>query len=390
MGRLVLGARRARVSVCIAIASVLLGLSGCADDGGGDGGGNSGAGAIGGAGAGAAGMTGGAGGVSGSAGTGGTSGSSGAGGMTGGSGGMTGGTGGVVTGGAGGVTGGSGGASGATGGSGGGSSSGEMLPFPRDGQPVNVERRGPYAIASYDMMDEEWLNATMYYPMNAPFPFAVMTVSPGFTESKEHMTWWCEMLASHGFAVLSTTPNDTLADQPPDRGTDLEKAVARAMAENTAEGSPLKGKIAVDRIAVSGHSMGGGGTLYAASRLGDQVRAAIPLMEHGPYLTADDIAAITAPTLFIAGDADPDLLGGPNMHSIPHFNQMTSTVERVLMIFAGGDHFLGVNGGAFQDEQSRYAVSWLKIHLEDDMRYETYIYGADHTPEPFSTFETAP
>ena len=55
-----------------------------------------------------------------------------------------------------------------------------------------------------------------------------------------------------------------------------------------------------------------------------------------------------------------------------------------------GDHFLGVNGGAHHEDIARYSVAWLKIYLEDDTRYETYIYGADQTASIFSTWEVAP
>jgi triacylglycerol lipase len=308
----------------------------------------------------------------------------GVGGMTGGVGGTTGGVGGMtagvggMTGGVGGMTGGVGGVGGMTGGGGG----------MGDGSAVNVEIEGPYAVATYDMTDPEWDSATMYYPMGEAGPFAAMAVSPGYTEYKEDMSWWGEMLASHGFAVLVTTPTDTFGDQPPDRGVDLVQAVMRIKAENAAAGSPLMGKIDVAHVGVSGHSMGGGGSLHAAATLGDQVQAVIPLMEHGPAFDATQAGQVKAAALLIAGEADTAILGPPDLYSIPHYKGMTAASHRAIGIVVGGDHFMAVNTGAHHDVLARYSVAWLKLYLEGDDRYAPYIYGAEHMAAAFSDYCT--
>ena len=64
-------------------------------------------------------------------------------------------------------------------------------------------------------------------------------------------------IASHGFVVLATaaepgTPAGTRAT-----ADNLRKAIAWAETENTRDGSPMKGKIALDKIAVMGQSCGG-------------------------------------------------------------------------------------------------------------------------------------
>ena len=64
-------------------------------------------------------------------------------------------------------------------------------------------------------------------------------------------------IASHGFVVLATaaepgTPQGTRAT-----ADNLRKAIAWAETENKRAGSPLNGKIAIDRVAVMGQSCGG-------------------------------------------------------------------------------------------------------------------------------------
>ena len=61
-------------------------------------------------------------------------------------------------------------------------------------------------------------------------------------------------IASHGFLVMSTVPREGARQETAD---DMRNAIDWAKKENTRTGSPLKGKIAVDKIAVMGQSCGG-------------------------------------------------------------------------------------------------------------------------------------
>jgi hypothetical protein len=358
---------RASASYVAWVCSALLSIVGCSE-GGGDG--ASGAGALGGA----SGL-GGQGGAAGAAGIGGMMG--GVGGMTGGIGGMTGGVGGM-TGGAGGMTGGMGGGVGGTGG----------VP--------SVATTGPLTFMSYDSVadpsiaDDQYGSAIIYYPTAGTPPYSGMVFSPGWTETKEQMTWWGDFLASHGIIVMLVSPNDTFADDPGARGVDLEVAVGKLRAENTRAGSPLNGKVKVDAIGVSGHSMGGGGSLYAGDTMGDDIQLVIPLMEHSPGGT---FPSITAPTMLLAGDETAtEGLGGPTSFSIPSYNSLNPSVPRVLAVVLGGDHFMAINGGSNQDLIGPLALAWIKIHLDGDTSYETYVYGAEHdkVADRFSMYMTAP
>ena len=121
---------------------------------------------------------------------------------------------------------------------------GGALPPPAGGFPktdeVNVEQKGPYAFDSYTdgVEDPAYGSAIMYYPTDATPPFAAAVFSPGFTATKEqYMSFLGELLASHGIAMLLTTPTTT-GDLPTQRAADLEAAVAVIARENTRDGSP--------------------------------------------------------------------------------------------------------------------------------------------------------
>src|SRR5690606_37891091 len=122
---------------------------------------------------------------------------------------------------------------------------------------------------------EQYKQATIYYPANKAEPFGAIAISPGFTQGQEDMSWWGPRLASHGFAVLTLDTNER-RDYPHLRAAALVAALDVLEGENSRDGSPLKGKLDTDKLAIMGHSMGGGGTLLAAHEHSDRIRAAIP------------------------------------------------------------------------------------------------------------------
>jgi hypothetical protein len=256
-------------------------------------------------------------------------------------------------------------------------------PFPRSAD-VNVSSKGPYAFKTYTdgLKDPAYDSAIMYYPENAPLPLAAIVFAPGFTATKENYTKLGEIFASHGFAMMLTTPTDTDIDFPPERGKDLVAAVGRIKLENERMGSPLQGKLAWDRVCVTGQSMGGGGTLWAATELGDKIRCAVPLQ---PWEPGTRFAMIKAPTLFIA--AQSDTIAGVAENARVHYDSIPNTVEKIFAEFKGADHYLTTNRTTMWDDQARVMVPFYKLKLEDDMRYAAYLYGGMEPKEALSRYE---
>jgi hypothetical protein len=252
--------------------------------------------------------------------------------------------------------------------------------FPKTDE-VNVKAKGAYAVKTYTEGLEErtYGSSIMYYPEGATPPFAVVAFTPGFTAVKENYTFLGDMLASHGIAALLTSPTST-SDQPPARGDDLVAAVKKIVAENARMGSPLMGKIATDRICVTGHSMGGGGSLFAANELGDMIRCAMPLQ---PWQPGGSFPMIKVPTMFIG--AAGDTIASVSGNAMPHYSSIPNTVEKFLVVFQG-DHYLSTNRTSTDtsapeeatpsfDLQAAYMIPFYKLFLESDERYRPYLYG---------------
>lgn len=244
----------------------------------------------------------------------------------------------------------------------------------------SLSANGLYATSSYtDIPDvPEFGAATIYYPRDKQELLDGVAVAPGFIEKQENMQWWGLFLASHGFAVLTLDTNE-LRDQPDVRARALIAAINILRNENTRAGSPLQGKIDANKMAVMGHSMGGGGTLLAANENSDQLRAAIALT---PWLPNANFSDVSVPTLVIAGEADR--VAPMAVHAWPHYQTLPTTIPRGYMEIKGGDHFIAntlIEGSRLSskidvhDLIGRLSLAWLKYYMDGDQRYKPFIFG---------------
>ncbi len=236
---------------------------------------------------------------------------------------------------------------------------------------ASLSADGPYAVRAYTSFPEvgEFADATIYYPLDAETPVGGVAVSPGFTELQRAINWWGPRLASHGFAVLILDTNEP-RDSPELRAEALISAVRLLKAENSRPDSPLNGRIDVNKMAIMGHSMGGGGTLIAANNYSDEIQAAIPFT---PWQPEGDFSQITVPTLVIAGAADR--IAAVSDHAWPHYQSLPHSTTRVYLEVAGGNHFLANSSGPDLSTIGRYGIAWLKLYLDGDERYRDFIYG---------------
>jgi predicted dienelactone hydrolase len=232
---------------------------------------------------------------------------------------------------------------------------------------VNTDQMGPHKFDKYTdgLNSPTYSSAIVYYPTDATPPFASIVFSPGYTATKEdYENFLGPLFASHGIVILLTSPTST-SDQPPARADDLEAAMKQIDAENTREGSPLKGKLALDRKCISGQSMGGGGTCIAANRLADKIKCALPYEPWEPGMT---FPMIKAPVMFIA--AQSDTIAAVAQNAKPFYMSVPETTHKYYVEFTGASHFLttgdqGTNYGV----QSKYIIAFFKAYAEDDTRY---------------------
>jgi alpha-beta hydrolase superfamily lysophospholipase len=160
----------------------------------------------------------------------------------------------------------------------------------------------------------------------------------------------------------------------------LMAAIGTIAGEGSRAGSPLEGKVD-SRFAIMGHSMGGGGTLIAADSHSGELRAAIPLTPWSSSPTS--FPGVTVPTLFIAGQLDN--IAGVAQHAWPFYQSITNSHPRTYVEFAGADHFVA-NNPNLNGTVARYALSWLKVHVNGDTRYEQFLVQ----DAAFSRYDSAP
>ena len=357
------------------------------------------------------GSTGGTGGTGGA--TGGTGGATGGtGGATGGTGGATGGTGGTggATGGTGGATGGSAGTGGATGGTGGtagtggtgGAKDGGVVDagtggtggsgpavdggVSKCGAPLfgntpteqSVQSNGTLTVANYTGLPSAstYKDMTVYYPSNGTGPYVVVAIMPGFTTASSLLAPWGKFMASHGYVGVTVEPLNTNVDQPSVRGDALWGAIQTMKGENTRSGSALNGKIS-DCFVVMGHSMGGGGSLFALNSHPNDIKGAIPL---NPYQPNGSFPKIVGPTLILAGQDDTTAAVATNAK--PHYASIPATTIKQYVEASGGNHQSAFSPSGLN---ARYAVSWIKYNIDGDARYRPLL---DKAASGISTFET--
>jgi len=230
---------------------------------------------------------------------------------------------------------------------------------------------GPYQIRAYTSLPDvpEFGAATVYYPLDTSNPVGAVAIAPGFTERQRHINWWGPRLASHGYAVLVFDTNE-LRDSPALLAAGLIAAVRLLKAETCRVGSSLHGRLDVNKLAIMGHSMGGGGTLIAANDHTDEIQAAIPLT---PWQPEGVFSGITVPTLVIAGAADR--IAPVAAHAWPHYQSIPQATTRVYLEVDDGNHFIANSHQPDNAMLGRYAIAWLKLYLDGDERYREFIYG---------------
>jgi dienelactone hydrolase len=207
---------------------------------------------------------------------------------------------------------------------------------------------------------------TVYYPTTAG-SYGAIAISPGFTARQSSISWMGTRLASRGFVVITIDTNST-SDQPDSRARQLKSALDRLVTMSRTSGNVLYGKVDPNRLAVAGHSMGGGGSL-AAARDYPQLKAAIPL---APWHTTKNFSTVSVPTLIIG--AENDSVAGVSSHSIPFYNSLSTGIPKFYLELNGADHFFP-QASSWYPFVGRYMISWFKRFVDNDTRYSAFLCG---------------
>jgi predicted dienelactone hydrolase len=238
---------------------------------------------------------------------------------------------------------------------------------------------GPFAVQSVIVPRQSTFGGgTIYYPTDtSQGTYGVLAVSPGFISPQSVIQWTGPRVASHGFVVITI---DTLGlfDFPWSRAAQLKAALTYVTQSSPAA---VRQRVDATRLAVSGHSMGGGGTLEAA-RDNPTYQAAVALQ---PWDIFQTWGGVRVPSMIIG--AQNDAVAGVAGHSEPMYQQIPATTEKAYLEVAGADHFLGA---APNNPQAKLMVAWLKRYVDNDTRYEQFICPPPSGPQISEYRNTCP
>ena len=199
---------------------------------------------------------------------------------------------------------------------------------------------------------------TVYYPTDTSAgTFGAVAVSPGYRSSQAAISWLGPRLASQGFVVFTI---DTLrgSDSPARRGDQLLAALDHLQYTDAAD------QVDPDRLAVMGHSMGGGGSLEAAKE-NPALKAVIPMTPWSPDRTFPEVAA---PTLVVG--AEDDDVARVRMYAEPIYESLPANGDKAYLELRGASHSAP---SAPSTTIARYSLSWLKRYVDDDERYTRFL-----------------
>ena len=173
--------------------------------------------------------------------------------------------------------------------------------LPVEGAPLAVP--GPYKVEGGPAFNSA--GHVVYRPADlTPFPAKdtlplIVWGNGGCAINSTRYAGFLTTIASHGFVVMATAAQQGVTRATADH---LRAAIAWAETENARVESPLKGKIALDRISVMGQSCGG----FMALELGADPRVdTIGVFNSGAQGDAAAVAAtvekLRGPVLLIAG-----------------------------------------------------------------------------------------
>lgn len=200
---------------------------------------------------------------------------------------------------------------------------------------------------------------TVTYPTDAMPPFASIALCGGFLNTGPEMAAWAPFYASHGIVTIITFTG--AGDLPDQRANELLAALEQLKAEHTKSGSPLNGKLDLERVGTSGYSMGGGGTTLASVKK-PAIKTSVGLAAWGPATSG-----IKVPTLLLCGSSDGT---APCSTSTSAYNGITDPTPKMMVSINGSTHFswfgptdagMGISG--------KYALAFQKVYLEGDTRW---------------------
>lgn len=231
---------------------------------------------------------------------------------------------------------------------------------------------GIFEIADYDtgIDSDAYASARIYYPIPTaenPGPFPATTMSGGYSNTKEDMTWLSQRMATHGFVVIAFTPNNNRTTNPNSWVQGHTGSIEMVVAESNNANSPIFQMVAQDKLGIAGYSMGGAGAIIASNNLGDKIKVTVPFNAYQPV-----DSEMKAATLYITGSDD----GIASPGNVRNTFESLEGPEKAFANLDGSGHLMMVNpSNAEATVVSTYTLSWYHLQMSDRNAYEDYLAG---------------
>jgi len=230
-----------------------------------------------------------------------------------------------------------------------------------------------YEVRTYEptVNVDEFASATIFYPLTLSFapPSGAAVLVPGYTATQANYDWWGPALASLGIVVMIIDTNDPRDTFQPRKQAHIA-AIEFLKGEIGNSESPISGKVDTNKLAIMGHSLGGGAALAAAQELGSEIKAVIPLMPYCCELGESfdgDYSGLSVPTLIFA--SSEDTVAPPAGHARALYDSIADSTNKAYVEFAEGTHNLPTNGGTELANQARFTFAWLKLQMDGNAAY---------------------
>ena len=236
-------------------------------------------------------------------------------------------------------------------------------PYQRGPDPTTASvaaTRGTFATAEQTLARGNGFGGgKIYYPTDTSHgTFGAIAIVPGYTATwAAEGAWMGPWLASFGFVVIGIDTNSR-NDFDTARGTQLLAAL-----DYLTQKSSVRSRVDPKRLAVMGHSMGGGGAMYAAVHR-PSLWAAVGL---APFSPSQNLANDKVSTLLLAGQRD----GTVSPSSVVKlYNSVPATTEKGYLELTGAGHGFPTSSNSVM---MRKVIPWLKIFLDHDTRYSKFL-----------------
>ena len=234
--------------------------------------------------------------------------------------------------------------------------------------------RGPFATAQRSVTPGNGFNGgVVYYPTDtSQGTWGALAIVPGYTaKCAKEEAWMGPWLSSFGFVVICIETNSP-NDYDVARGQQLLAALTWLTGS-----SPVKSEVDPNRLAVLGHSMGGGGVVYATEHR-PSLRAGIAL---APFSPSQNMSTDKVPTLVLGGQKDPTVTPS---YLKGLYATMPASTHSLFAQIAGANHLFYTHAN---NVQMKLIIPWLKVFVDSDTRYEQFLCPSLPDPSKISIYQ---